>query len=162
MITIISRMWSQSMHSEHSCQEIVLLPPVTLILPLSQQVLKCKLGRSLTRKCAFQVSTYIRSHYTLQCCWYLQPIVFLHAGLFYYPKQELTSFVYYSPKAISQWYIHDLEWCSSPPSDEIFDSLCAEKMYTDVTKYYNSTFSISLGYEGSSIDFVSFATIVYK
>jgi len=72
----------------------------------------------------------------------------------YYPKQKLTGFMYYPPEVISPWYIRDLEWCSSPSDDESLGSLCAEKLWMDVTDFYNQTF-MYFEYDGESFDYPS-------
>jgi len=65
-----------------------------------------------------------------------------------------SQFIYFPAEWIYDWYITDLEYCSSGLLDKQFGNLCAEKLFTDIPGYYKPVFD-GFGYSGPSFGYVS-------
>ncbi|KAL7535490.1 hypothetical protein ACHAXR_006524 [Thalassiosira sp. AJA248-18] len=77
-------------------------------------------------------------------------------AVFYYPKQQAaTGFTYGDAQGYSPWVMSDYNWCSMPPTEEVYGSLCAEKFFQDIPGFYQTFFTNALGYDGPSFDFTT-------
>lgn len=76
-----------------------------------------------------------------------------YGTIFYYPRQERDTFVYFEPDFIAPFYMTDPQWCLSPPSNETFESLCAQTVFKNFTGFGNSVLTLLGAHDEGSPDY---------
>ncbi|KAL7544418.1 hypothetical protein ACHAWF_007803 [Thalassiosira exigua] len=70
--------------------------------------------------------------------------------LSYYPRQKHDGFTYVTPSTAANYVFGDYTWCSSPPMEGSFGSLCAEMLYKNVPGFFKQIF-VAVGYDGPDL-----------